>query len=88
MSNDQCPINERSPVNGHWELGLGHSQPAMSDVRCPVCDQPLDPKTSAALPFCSMRCKQIDLGRWLDERHSMPIERPYEDDEASDTTED
>jgi endogenous inhibitor of DNA gyrase (YacG/DUF329 family) len=60
----------------------------MSDLRCPVCDQPVDLQTSPALPFCSMRCKQIDLGRWLGERYSMPIERPYEYDESEQTTED
>ena len=26
------------------------------------------------MPFCSVRCKQIDLGRWLDEEIGIPIE--------------
>ena len=26
------------------------------------------------MPFCSERCRLVDLGRWLDERHGMPIE--------------
>ena len=23
------------------------------------------------MPFCSLRCRQIDLARWLDERYSL-----------------
>jgi uncharacterized protein len=26
------------------------------------------------MPFCSERCRQIDLGRWLREVYSVPIE--------------
>ncbi|MCL4169284.1 UNVERIFIED_CONTAM: hypothetical protein GTU68_027619 [Idotea baltica] len=26
------------------------------------------------MPFCSPRCKQIDLGLWLNEAHGMPYE--------------
>lgn len=53
----------------------------MSEIRCPVCDAPFDPKKSPARPFCSERCKRIDLGRWLNERYGLPYERP-EDPEA------
>jgi len=43
-------------------------------LRCPICDQPR--QTDAFAPFCSQRCRQIDLGRWLDGRYvvSRPIE--------------
>ena len=30
------------------------------------------------MPFCSPRCRRIDLGRWLDEGYSLPIERQEE----------
>jgi endogenous inhibitor of DNA gyrase (YacG/DUF329 family) len=40
-----------------------------------------DPATSQAMPFCSDRCRQIDLGRWLRESYSVPVERTDEDDE-------
>lgn len=26
------------------------------------------------MPFCSLRCRQIDLGRWLDEKYGLPYE--------------
>lgn len=29
---------------------------------CPICGKPID---KAFRPFCSERCKTIDLGRWL-----------------------
>ena len=43
--------------------------------KCPICESFYDPKESKSLPFCSSRCKQIDLGRWLDEDYSVPHER-------------
>jgi endogenous inhibitor of DNA gyrase (YacG/DUF329 family) len=44
----------------------------MPTFLCPVCDAPVDPKNTATLPFCSDRCRQIDLGRWLGERYGVP----------------
>jgi uncharacterized protein len=52
----------------------------MAVVRCPTCSQPFDPQTSDAMPFCSARCRRIDLGRWLNEDISVPFrELPEED---------
>jgi endogenous inhibitor of DNA gyrase (YacG/DUF329 family) len=31
-------------------------------MTCPVCTRPADPKYR---PFCSRRCADVDLGRWL-----------------------
>ena len=47
----------------------------MATVRCPVCEKPFDPAGATAMPFCSERCRTIDLGRWLGEEYRMPIER-------------
>lgn len=43
--------------------------------RCPICrkaaaSRPANP----VFPFCSPRCKQIDLGRWLGESYRIPAE--------------
>ena len=58
----------------------------MSLIRCAICEKQFDPATSAAMPFCSDRCRQIDLGRWLREVYSVPVERdPDEDVESSET---
>lgn len=45
--------------------------------RCPVCKSPVAGKDVPSFPFCSARCRQIDLGRWMDERYvvSRPIEQ-------------
>lgn len=53
----------------------------MALVRCPVCRKRFERDASPAPPFCSDRCRQIDLGRWLDERYSVPHVRDEEDPE-------
>lgn len=53
-------------------------------MRCPICEREFDPAAEgAAKPFCSERCRLVDLGRWLGESYSMPAERrgdPQDDD--------
>jgi endogenous inhibitor of DNA gyrase (YacG/DUF329 family) len=50
----------------------------MATVKCPTCGQAFDPGNSPAMPFCSARCRQIDLRRWLNEEISMPVNDPEE----------
>lgn len=39
----------------------------MPRARCPICKASVEAAAPAAsLPFCSPRCKLLDLGRWLD----------------------
>jgi len=40
--------------------------------RCPVCDADVRLDTMPTAPFCSDRCRLIDLGRWLDEAYALP----------------
>ena len=42
-------------------------------MQCPVCNREFKPDTSKALPFCSERCRTIDLGRWLGEVYQLPV---------------
>ena len=44
-------------------------------VPCPTCNRPVE-WTEAALwrPFCSERCRLIDLGAWISEKHAIPGE--------------
>ncbi len=44
------------------------------ELRCSLCGHPYLRSESKAVPFCSVRCQQIDLGMWLDERLGLPIE--------------
>ena len=32
-------------------------------LRCPICKKPVQ-STDADFPFCSERCRVIDLGKW------------------------
>ena len=43
-------------------------------VKCPTCHRDLDWETAPFRPFCSERCRLIDLGGWLSEKHSIPGE--------------
>jgi endogenous inhibitor of DNA gyrase (YacG/DUF329 family) len=52
-------------------------------MRCPVCDRVLDKLESTAMPFCSERCRTIDLGRWLSEAYRLPVVPDPEADEVS-----
>jgi len=52
--------------------------------RCPVCDAPVNLETTPTVPFCSDRCRLIDLGRWLDEGYALPEPPRADDDEGPD----
>ncbi len=44
------------------------SQPSSSG-QCPICGRPRDARFR---PFCSKRCADIDLGRWLKGEYVIP----------------
>jgi len=46
-------------------------------ILCPICKKPVDP-ASVNLPFCSDRCRLLDLGKWAsgDYRVSSPVLDP------------
>jgi endogenous inhibitor of DNA gyrase (YacG/DUF329 family) len=40
---------------------------------CPICSRPAAPRAEKkSFPFCSERCKLIDLGKWLDDAYRPP----------------
>jgi endogenous inhibitor of DNA gyrase (YacG/DUF329 family) len=41
-------------------------------VKCPTCKRTLEWSTSEYRPFCSERCRLIDLGAWLTEKNAIP----------------
>ena len=49
-------------------------------MKCPICKKPVNFK-DPYMPFCSDRCKLIDLGNWASEKYviSSPIPDPLED---------
>jgi len=48
-------------------------------AQCAVCGKPAEEKYR---PFCSKRCADIDLGRWLKESYRVPSEEPSDDEEG------
>jgi endogenous inhibitor of DNA gyrase (YacG/DUF329 family) len=56
---------------------------ASRGVRCPNCGSRQPWVGNPHRPFCSLRCRLIDLGRWLDERYRVEAEPiSLEDDDA------
>ena len=52
----------------------------VTTVKCPTCEAPDEwSPQSPSRPFCSERCKLIDLGAWAAEEHSIPGD-PLEDE--------
>ena len=52
----------------------------VTTVNCPTCEAPVEwGPQSPSRPFCSERCKMIDLGAWAAEEHSIPGD-PLEDE--------
>jgi endogenous inhibitor of DNA gyrase (YacG/DUF329 family) len=39
------------------------------EARCPICGKPV---AAAFRPFCSRRCKDVDLHRWFSGRYALP----------------
>jgi endogenous inhibitor of DNA gyrase (YacG/DUF329 family) len=44
-------------------------------ARCPICRKPSDSEKDADFPFCSERCRLLDLGNWASEKYrvSQPV---------------
>ena len=52
---------------------------------CPICRRPLSGEAQELRfrPFCSRRCADLDLGRWLKGSYAIPaVEADDEDDQA------
>lgn len=46
--------------------------------RCPVCGKPAEHRFR---PFCSARCRDVDLNRWLTGVYAVPVVEAEPDDE-------
>lgn len=55
-------------------------------VPCPICDSPVVWGPDAKFrPFCSERCRQIDLGAWANGDYTIPVRPSEQDDDWQDT---
>ncbi len=53
--------------------------------KCPVCGKAADVNVR---PFCSKRCADLDLGRWLGGTYRIPTEEPPGDTQFADEDDD
>jgi uncharacterized protein len=61
------------PAKPRGQPGSGTRKP------CPICGKPA---TESSRPFCSERCRDVDLNRWLSNGYTIPT--PADDDEDKD----
>jgi endogenous inhibitor of DNA gyrase (YacG/DUF329 family) len=47
---------------------------------CPICGRPVDPRHR---PFCSRRCADVDLARWLRGTYVIPGAPPEEEEDET-----
>ena len=50
-------------------------------MTCPICAKETDAKYK---PFCSRRCADVDLGKWLNESYVIPAAPSADDDAPTD----
>ncbi|HEX9240868.1 MAG TPA: DNA gyrase inhibitor YacG [Anaeromyxobacter sp.] len=45
----------------------------MRSAACPICGKPVPPRpVNRSSPFCSDRCRLVDLAKWLGEEYCVP----------------
>jgi len=60
---------------------------------CPICRKTVEfredknAEGKSSFPFCSERCKLIDLGRWLDGKYQIPVAQDDLDESADSSPE-
>lgn len=54
-------------------------------MACPICDKATDAKFR---PFCSKRCADVDLAKWLGGGYAIPSEDPDDLDELAEALQD
>jgi endogenous inhibitor of DNA gyrase (YacG/DUF329 family) len=51
---------------------------AAKEKPCPICRKPAKAESR---PFCSERCRDVDLNRWLSNSYAIPVRNDAEEDE-------
>lgn len=52
-------------------------------VACPTCKKTFDYYSSEFRPFCCEKCRLIDLGQWLSESYTVPVEKLSEEEQET-----
>lgn len=57
---------------------------AAAAPKCPICKRPVAlPEENSWFPFCSNRCKVVDLSKWLSGDYAVPAREEDEGDEST-----
>ena len=51
-------------------------------LACPHCGKKIESAGNAFRPFCSERCKLLDLGNWIDGKYKIPVVSAEEDEDG------
>lgn len=55
----------------------------MPAPKCPTCKRDVLPRQqNPDFPFCSKRCRAVDLGKWLGEEYRVSDRTPDEDEDG------
>ncbi len=53
------------------------------NIKCAQCEKEFEYYSSKFRPFCSERCKMIDLGHWMSESYAVPSRENLSDEDIS-----
>ena len=65
------------PAKPPKDAGPGQGKPKGSAKPCPICGKPAG---EASRPFCSERCRDVDLNRWLSNSYAIPAAKDGDQD--------
>ena len=50
------------------------------EVTCPACQKKFNYYSSESRPFCTEKCRMVDLGLWLSESYGVPAQKLTEEE--------
>jgi uncharacterized protein len=65
------------PVKPPADARPGKGSAKRAPKPCPICGKPA---TAASRPFCSERCRDVDLNRWLSDSYRLPAAKDGDED--------
>jgi endogenous inhibitor of DNA gyrase (YacG/DUF329 family) len=65
------------PAKPPDDAGPGGATPKETAKPCPICGKPA---TEGSRPFCSERCRDVDLNRWLSDSYRIPAAKDDDED--------
>lgn len=67
--------NGHSHLNPRQRRSENVAKRDVNDQRhCSICEKPFEASSSPCLPFCSIRCQQLDLRKWMTEGYGLPLD--------------